>query len=469
MATKSSTTQSGKWKTGRLDVYGDLPIRGVSLAARTCPFFLEPILLFGYSLITFILLKAQRRAVAENLKVLCPESSPLQVWRETFAVFYEFSVSISDAAYVRCGRDMLTWVKKNPASFDKLYEGHEHGAILLTAHMGNYDLAGSLFSNTFPTPIHSVRAPERDPLAQEAKEKQLARESSAGFVIHYNRGSEDLLGMELAKVLSRGKIVAIQGDRILFDVSGLDVAVPGTSHQVMKIPAGPFVLAQISGAEIFPFFVWRSGHRQYSFTVHEPIGVEKNRSHRKEAQMAGASEWMRVLISTLKRHRTQWLVFERAFFESEGADGGEWVDSTPNDTVVEEKTVRQASVSSAGLFDSQSGAVCAFLLVTGAVAAGEIWLTGARWLWLLVATAPLVAFFVLNLLGALTSLLTFFIWPGATAPWKITTFLLGSVLTLLAVVLVATGGLILKLLSLPWLFWISIRTLISSLRPRGEK
>lgn len=459
MATKSSTDQREKSKTGRLCVYSDLPIRGVAMAVKTCPFFLAPIILFGFSIVAFLLLKPQRRAIHGNLKVLNPGAGYFQLWGEVFAVFHEFSRSISDAAYVRCGRDMLTWEIEDPAAFDELTRGHEKGAILLTAHMGNYDLAGSLFCDKFPAPVHSVRAPERDCFAQEAKEKELAEKLSDGYVIHFNKGSESVLGLELAKALSHGEYVAIQGDRIVFDVAALDAAVPGRENTIMKIPAGPFVLAQISGAPIFPLFVKRTGHLKYCVVAHEPIYVENDRSRRNELQQEGVGKWMEILMLTLRENRKQWLVFETAFFDSEESGSVPAADST--DEPKERETVREPIVQPAGFAETHIGAALAVWMIAGAILAGGVDRLGWKALWFLIPTLPVTVFLAFNFFGAITSLVTMIGWSKSKTPWTASTIFLGLVLSGISVALCMTGGWFLKAVSLPWLIWISIITLKS--------
>jgi len=461
MATKSSTEQRDKSGGERLNVYSDLPIRGVAMAAKTCPFFLEPVIVFGFSVLSFILLRSQRRAIRDNLKVLHPELGCMEIWGEVLAVIYEFACSIGDAAYVRCGRDMLTWEIEDPAAFDELTRDHENGAILLTAHMGNYDLAGSLFSGKFSAPVHSVRAPERDQYAQQTKERELAGESSGGYVIHFNKGSESILGLELAKALSQGEYVAIQGDRVLFDVSSMDGAVPGLRDKIMKIPAGPFVLAQISGAPIFPLFVKRSGYRKYCVVAHDPLFIENDRTRRNELQKEGLSRWMGILISTLRKNHRQWLMFDPAFHNCEGAEACPVSDSGEK----ERENVREAVVRPAGFWPSHIGAALSVLMISGGILLGGVDLFGWQSLLFLIPALPIIIFLIYNFFGAITTLTTMLGWSGSKTPWTVSTIFLGLVFSAIAVAFCLTGGWFLKAVSLPWLIWISLRTLFIFLKP----
>ena len=461
MATESSTSPRPKSETARLGIYGDLPTRGVSFATRYCPGFIEPVILFGFSVVSFLLCKTQRRAVMHNLSVLSPEANALQIFGEAFTVFYEFSRSISDAAYVRCGRDMLTWQIQNRPVFDQLEKHHENGAILLTAHMGNYDIAGTIFSEKFPAPVHSVRAPEKNPRTQEAKERELAAETKRDYVIHYNKGSEELLGMELAKALSAGEYVAIQGDRVMFDVSAIDAPVPNAEGNVsMKIPAGPFVLSQITGAPIYPVFVKRTAHRTYCVIAGEPFSVKNNRKKRAEYLDEGVGIWMQNLLAIIRPNRTQWLMFESAF--SERAEGLNRVRSETqqgwvNDlTGFSRETVRGPLVRPMGFWESHIGAGAACLLFAGAC----LGFSSSWWMWLLL---PVILFLAFNFLGAFSSVVAAFCWPDARTPSNASSFVATMFLTFPAMLFLLSGGFFLKIISIPWLLWVLVRVVRASI------
>ena len=77
-----------------------------------------------------------------------------------------------------------------------------------------------------------------------------------------------MLGVELARLLGEGNIVAVQGDRVMFDVSPMDVEVEPGLH--MRLPKGPLFLARATRAPCYPLFITRDGWRRYRVTVHAP-------------------------------------------------------------------------------------------------------------------------------------------------------------------------------------------------------
>jgi phosphatidylinositol dimannoside acyltransferase len=111
--------------------------------------------------------------------------------------------------------------------------------------------------------------------------------------------------MELARVLASGEIVAIQGDRVIFDVSPMNVEVePGLC---MRLPKGPLYLARATGAPCFPLFITRDGWRRYRVTVHHPLDLPpRQRGDDEEV----AKIWAAAVFATARLHWNQWFVFE---------------------------------------------------------------------------------------------------------------------------------------------------------------
>lgn len=306
----------------RFSAYGDLWMRYLHWGARHCPWFMEPVMVFGFTMMFWVVLGKARRAVARNLNVLLPGSSPLVNQVRVIRVFWNFAWSMVDQAHVRHGQKCIRWEIAGDEHL-KLLEGKKEGAILLTAHMGNYDVAAPLFAERIQRPIHLVRVPERHRESQEFQQSQRAKEQSGEFVIHYNEPG-NMLGMDLARALQEGGVVAIQGDRILFDVSPMQV--PFEDGVQWNIPRGPFLLALVAKASIHPVFIIRMGYRRYRVVAAEPIEVRMPANRDKEqAQRDAAVEWSKVVGEVMRRHWRQWFVFEPVFeaAPAEGTNQGE--------------------------------------------------------------------------------------------------------------------------------------------------
>ena len=77
--------------------------------------------------------------------------------------------------------------------------------MILTAHMGNYDIAAPVFAARFNRTLYTVRAPEREPETQALRDAEIRRKEALNplFRTLYNEDG-NLLGVELARLLGEG-------------------------------------------------------------------------------------------------------------------------------------------------------------------------------------------------------------------------------------------------------------------------
>ncbi len=296
----------------RFTIYGDVWAHLIAWGLRVTPFFLAPLVISIYAGVFLLICGPQRRIVANNLSVILPGSSRrMNAWWRTYLIFWHFAETMVDAARMRCGEGGMDWEIDGVEHFENLAKS-SGGVIVMTAHMGNYDIAAPVFAEKFGRKLNTVRAPERLEKTQELMARELANDRSEKYEAHFNT-SENFLGVELARLLKDGEAVAIQGDRVLFEVTPAETAV-GDAY--WRLPKGPFVLAYISRCPIYPLFIMRAGHRRYRIEVGEPFHVTRSRSGREVDIAQGLDHWRDVLLALLKREWRQWFVFEEAFHRS---------------------------------------------------------------------------------------------------------------------------------------------------------
>ncbi len=301
-----SLTVSGQDRRARWTVYGDLWTRYLNWGVSQHAWYLQVIHAVLYTVFFFVLCRNQRRAVQSNLAVLRPGRSRAALLGDALAVFWNFAWAIIDTARHRVVPGEIEWEIEGGEHFEAL-RNEPGGAIILTAHMGSYDLAGDFFAERFGRPVHAVRAPERNPELQAMRERELSQRQTPGYGVHFNTPGS-MLGLTLAQALGRGEIVAIQADRMLFDIAGMEVDWHGLR---LMLPRGPFVLARAAGCPMFPLFVIRTGRCSYRVRVEAPL----ERCFRSSGQRDGgirecAGLWMERLGAVIERHRKQWFVFE---------------------------------------------------------------------------------------------------------------------------------------------------------------
>lgn len=296
--------EKSRW-TARFGVFGDLPARLVRFSLKVVPPFLEPVLIFPWTLLFFLIAGNQRRSVMANLTALHPRWGRVRAFCGAFRVFLNFARTYVDAMRCETGTGAVDWAVEGLPHMDDLANRKE-GCMILTAHMGNYDIAAPMFASRFHRTLYAVRAPEREPETQRLREEEVRRkeEQNPFYRTLYNQDG-NLLGVELSRLLGEGNIVAVQGDRVIFDVSPMDVEVePGL---VMRLPKGPLFLARATGAPCFPLFIVRDGWRSYRVIVSPPLELPP----RKRGQPDDAAKlWAETILAVVREHWDQWYVFE---------------------------------------------------------------------------------------------------------------------------------------------------------------
>lgn len=251
-------------------------------------------------------IRASTRANA--LRILGPGTSRQEQRRFGLAVvssFYDFVYDIGQSR--RQSPEQLA-ARIESAQGVEAYRAarREHkGAILLTAHMGSFEVGLVALSREEPR-IHVVF--KRDPLnAFDRIRADLRRR------LNVTEAAIDdgwLVWFRLRIALQNNQVVAIQGDRVMPGQKGL--AVPLLGGHVL-LPTGPFKLALASDTPVVPIFSIRTpggGVRIFLEPVIRvspgPGGVER-----------AVGEFAVVLSRYVRAYPEQWLVLNNAFCEDE--------------------------------------------------------------------------------------------------------------------------------------------------------
>ncbi|MFD4695483.1 phosphatidylinositol mannoside acyltransferase [Streptomyces sp. NPDC058463] len=154
----------------------------------------------------------------------------------------------------------------NVRDVHRLTEGMEagNGVILALPHLGNWDLAGAWVTTDLKVPFTTVA-------------ERLKPETLYDRFVAYRQG----LGMEvlphnggaafgtLARRLRSGGLICLVADRDL-SASGVEVNFFGDTA---RMPAGPALLAQQTGALLLPVTLWYDGTSVMQAKIHPPVGV----------------------------------------------------------------------------------------------------------------------------------------------------------------------------------------------------
>ena len=288
----------------RAGLHGDLPTRLALWLIRIIPPAIEPIFSWPATAVIVALAGPQRRAVARNLRHI-PDRQGAAAFLilDVYRVFLAFGQSYVEGLRARRGQLELEWEVEGEEHLEEIRNGNT-GCLLLTGHTANYDIAATLFAERFGRILNIVRAPERTAELDDIRREQLQEiaESSPLLRIHYNT-NDMTLGVELARALERGEVVAVQADRAAGKVSATNEEIPG--GHLLRLPRGPLMLAAIAETRAFPLFVIRAGPGRYRVLVFDALVPQGK---------GGITEpWIDCLLAFLREHWMQWFMFEDAF------------------------------------------------------------------------------------------------------------------------------------------------------------
>ena len=273
-----------------------------SAVLRVPAIFLRPLIWSAAFLFLFAAGRA-RKSLLRNLGLIRPRSLRLLNYLRVIRVFANFGWSLTDSAAYRILKPRFRYEVESARFLDQLAAGK--GGIVLTAHMGNYDLGAALFTERFHRKMKMVRAPEPDALAAQHVDLALQQSSAGGIEVGYSNEGKSL-GLELLNDLRDGEIICIQGDRVIGELARIPVRF---FDRDVFLPNGPFVLALVSETPIYPLFVVRGGYRKYKIIGREPIVCRRSDGSREEAVANAMRKWARVLEEILVEYWPQWFAF----------------------------------------------------------------------------------------------------------------------------------------------------------------
>ncbi|WP_449657450.1 phosphatidylinositol mannoside acyltransferase [Streptomyces winkii] len=189
----------------------------------------------------------------------------------------------------------------------------DRGVILALPHLANWDLAGAYVTTALKTPFSTVV-------------ERLKPESLFDRFVAYREG----LGMEvlphsgggafgtLARRLRDGGLVCLVADRDL-SASGTEVTFFG---ERTRMPAGPALLAQQTGAMLLPVTLWYEESPRLEGRVYPPVEVPAHGTRAEKAAVMTQSV-ADAFAEGIAEHPEDWHMLQRLWlsdFAEPGAD-----------------------------------------------------------------------------------------------------------------------------------------------------
>ncbi len=232
---------------------------------------------------------ADRAAVTANLAALGVDPSEARV-REVFRNFGRYLVEFftmhrSDSAVVVDGASYLDDIRRRRC-----------GAIILTAHVGNWEL-GAVVLKRMGVPLTVVALQHDDPGTNALFDRQRRRCGLEVVPLGAHAARQCL------QRLREGRMIGLLGDRE-FGRNGVSASFLG---QPLTLPKGPAVLSLRAQAPIVPTFLIREGRGAFRLCIEPPLWP--GRAAGVSAVGALTQRYAGILERYLTRYPEQWLMF----------------------------------------------------------------------------------------------------------------------------------------------------------------
>jgi len=262
------------------------------------------------SLIIYCFSHGDREGLARNLSIVLkrPVHSPA-IRRMVRSIFLN---------YGRYMVDFFLTPQLSPRKVEKMFSdirGEEilkralargKGVIFLSAHVGNWEIGGSMLRmRGYPL---TVVAMAHNTAMTDALVNQLRRDE--GITVITMDLNSHFSGIEILRHLRNNEIVAMNGDR---DLSGRGRKVDFFGTPV-TFPVGPVLMAMKSGASLIPAFVIKERSGKYFGVLEEPLTLFSDGTLEEDIDRNLALT-ARVFEKYVRRYPAQWYSPDRITVE----------------------------------------------------------------------------------------------------------------------------------------------------------
>jgi len=244
-----------------------------------------------------------RQRVRRNLRAILGPRPYGQELLDVFRTFSNFASCLTEALAVAGKRAPKIDCSVSGAEYLREAIARGRGVILVTAHTGGWETAGPLLKSEFDLDVMIAMQSEPDAEARQIQDR--ARERSGVKVVHV--GNEPLAILPLFMHVRRGGALGVQIDRSPDAKRSLPVQLFGSCS---RVPSGPFLLAQATGAPILPVFTRRVGFFRYEIRLCPLLDIAKGAPPK--ALVAAAESAAQEMESFIRAHPTHWFDFRGA-------------------------------------------------------------------------------------------------------------------------------------------------------------
>ena len=227
--------------------------------------------------------------------------------------YYVFGQTILDKVALLSGvTTNFTVDHEGGINLDKL-AANGKGGILISGHIGNWEIAGQLLNRLHTTfnilmyeNEHESIKKYMDEVERKKNVKIIAiKEGEMGHII------------ELNNAFNNNELVVMHGDRFRDNAPTIEALFLGKQA---KFPAGPFILAVRFGVPVSFVFAIKESNTRYHFIASEPIEIKRSRTEEqtKEAVKSLLEKYIFEFEKMVYRYPEQWFNYYPFWNEQEG-------------------------------------------------------------------------------------------------------------------------------------------------------
>lgn len=219
--------------------------------------------------------------------------SRLKSIAHVFKSFFVFGQTIIDKVAISSGlRDSFTYNFDGRQNIKDLLD-HKKGGILISAHVGNFEISEFFFAELDQTATISLVVTDTERQAIKEYLRQYTRKSHTKFIVI----KEDISHIfEINAALSRNEIVCMTGDRYIKGTKFMEEQLLGETAQ---FPAGPFMIASRLKVPVIFVYVMKDPKQHYHLYARTAENKHRDAPHLLK-EYTKSVEWM------LKKYPKQW-------------------------------------------------------------------------------------------------------------------------------------------------------------------
>jgi predicted LPLAT superfamily acyltransferase len=222
----------------------------------------------------------------------------LRKWMHGWLLAYSFAGTLLDRLYLRLQGGKNFSVEFPDTQNIKNALLLKKGVIIVSAHIGNWEIAGRFFSR-LGAPVSVVMFENERPEIKQLYE-QYSREGTLPFEFIFSNDPLDTI-FRIRTSLAKNSIIVMHGDRSM-NGGGIDQMFLG---KVAIFPDVPYRIAAATGTPIVCAFSLQRGMNRYRVNAQPHFLVENS----KEGIKSACNKYVQILEDVVHRYPWQWYNF----------------------------------------------------------------------------------------------------------------------------------------------------------------